>query len=174
MLARYADPVTRGLRDDIAQDASLHLWEFAGRLQDPRRIGAALRTIVRRRRYQTLRARRRCDWLRYVEFGVDGLAEPCTVTPREPSFTIAGCTVPIAWARSRLHDVLARLPRLDRQLLLGFYEGFCCAELASRYGRTEDCVKTRIHRARRRVRGAFESLVRLAGRDCVPQLEVDE
>jgi DNA-directed RNA polymerase specialized sigma24 family protein len=55
------------------------------------------------------------------------------------------------------------LPALDRQLLLGFHEGFCCAELASRFGRSEDCVKTRISRARRRVRTVFEDLVRVSG-----------
>ena len=46
---------------------------------------------------------------------------------------------------------------------MGFHEGFCCAELALRFGRSEDCVKTRIHRARRRVRSVYEDLVRLSG-----------
>ena len=67
--------------------------------------------------------------------------------------------------------VLRGLQPLDQRLLLGFHEGFCCAELASRFGRTEDCVKTRIHRARQRVRTVFEELVRTSGNLEEPELE---
>ncbi|MEO6598100.1 MAG: sigma factor-like helix-turn-helix DNA-binding protein [Planctomycetota bacterium] len=77
-------------------------------------------------------------------------------------YLIAGRRVPLRWARPCLQRALTRLSLIDRQLLLGFYEGFCCAELAARCGRTEQCVKTRIHRARRRVQEEIEASVRAA------------
>jgi DNA-directed RNA polymerase specialized sigma24 family protein len=57
----------------------------------------------------------------------------------------------------------ARLKPLDRELLLGFYEGFCCAELAERFDRSPTCVKTRLHRARRRIQREVEACARTAG-----------
>ena len=76
---------------------------------------------------------------------------------------IAGRRVPLHRARAFLQEALAELLPIDRQLLLGLHEGFCCAELAERFRRSESCVKTRIHRARRRVRIAMETCVRAAG-----------
>jgi DNA-directed RNA polymerase specialized sigma24 family protein len=90
------------------------------------------------------------------------------VAPREADveerrLAIAGRRVPLHRARFLLRQALQQLDPLDRQLLLGLHEGFCCAELAERFRRSETCVKTRIHRARRRVRLAMETCVRAAG-----------
>jgi DNA-directed RNA polymerase specialized sigma24 family protein len=146
--------------EDLVQEATLAAWRWAARPHDRARLWVALRTIVRRLRMRATDTRRRrrlvCDNVR-----VDELAD--RVAEKAPSdLCIDGQQVPIGWACSRLPDVLAGLPALDRQLLLGFHEGFCCAELAHRFGRTEECVKSRIHRARRRVRTEFECLVRAA------------
>ena len=80
----------------------------------------------------------------------------------ERRLLIAGRRVPLHDARTFLHRALLQIDALDRQLLLGLHEGFCCAELADRFRRSESCVKTRIHRARCRVRSAVETSVREA------------
>lgn len=160
---RYGDAATRALRDDMVQEASLLVWMWSGQIHDEARIGAAVCTIARRYRARALLAEQRRSWLRYVEFGAEGVSEPVVEELDEHCLSIDGRTVPLGWARRRLRGVLAELTPLDQKLLMGFHEGFCCAELALRFGRSEDCVKTRIHRARRRVRIVFEDLVRLAG-----------
>jgi RNA polymerase sigma factor (sigma-70 family) len=53
---------------------------------------------------------------------------------------------------AQLAVALDRLPRFDRQLLLAAADGATGSELAAASGRTEGCVRTRLHRARRRLR----------------------
>ncbi|MCK5944109.1 MAG: hypothetical protein KAI24_19140 [Planctomycetes bacterium] len=162
-LRRYRDATTRHLREDLAQEAAMLAWQWADRIADESRLEAAVRTIARRLRARTLRARVRRGRLQFVPFGEADVDDPVARTPDERSLRIGARAVPVGWAVGRLGRVLRCLSELDQRLLLGFHEGFCCAELASRFGRTEDCVKTRIHRARRRVQHLFEGMVREAG-----------
>lgn len=161
-LRGYVETATGLSGEDVVQEASLAAWQWARRPHDPNRFWAAVRTIVQRQRARAHAAVRRRPWLLFTDLD-DG--EPQPVAPRleDGCLTVAGRTVSLAWARARLPAVLAQLPSLDRQLLLGFHEGFCCAELAHRYGRSADCVKTRIHRARKRIRSEFEAIARAAG-----------
>ena len=170
-LRRFRDSDTCDLREDIVQESSVLAWQWRDRISDDARLGAAVQTITRRQRSRSLAAVRKRGWLHYVEFGGLGVAEPLAPEPVERCLRIDGRPVPLLWAKRRLARVLRRLPALDQQLLLGFHEGFCCAELASRFGRTEDCIKTRIHRARRRVRSVFEELVRASDNLEEPELE---
>jgi DNA-directed RNA polymerase specialized sigma24 family protein len=171
VLSRYRDAPTRAACEDIAQEASLLTWKWADRLKDDERLGAAVRTIARRHRNRSLIAEQKRRWLHYVDFAGIQDAEPDVPEPEDVSLCIGGRTVALPWARRRLARVLSCLPVLDQKLLLGFHEGFCCAELASRFGRTEDCIKSRICRARRRVRTVFEDLVRSSGDLEEPELE---
>lgn len=159
-LRRFRDPMTCALRDEIAQDAAVLAWQWVGRLDRTSRLLAAVRTITRRQRLRKLRQCKDRGPLQLVPFGDDGVDDPIARVPDEASLRIGARTVPLGWAVHRLDRVLDRLPELDQHLLLGFHEGFCCAELAHRFGRTEACVKTRIHRARRRVQRLLEGLVR--------------
>ena len=120
-------------------------------------------SIARRQRLRALRARVDGGALQFVPFGESDVDEPVAQRREPAQLRIAERAVPVAWAVRRLDRALDRLPALDQQLLLGFHEGFCCAELASRFGRTEACIKTRIHRARRRVQRILEGFVRGAG-----------
>ena len=74
-------------------------------------------------------------------------------------FVVAGRRVPHDWLLPRLRRALERLPRSDRCILLARQEGFCCAEIAARLGLSEQVVKVRMHRARRRVRMEIENAV---------------
>ena len=71
--------------------------------------------------------------------------------------------VPVDWLLGPLTACLEQLSDVNRQLLLGFYEGFSCSELSDRFGLTEDAVKVRLHRGRRFLRRRLEVVARAAG-----------
>ena len=49
-LTRFRDPMTRALRDEIAQESAVLAWQWVDKLQDASRLDAAVRTIARRQR----------------------------------------------------------------------------------------------------------------------------
>jgi DNA-directed RNA polymerase specialized sigma24 family protein len=162
-LGRFSDPRTRALREEIAQEAGVLAWEWLGNLSDPDRLAAAVRTITRRHRLKRIRPMASARREQLVPFGDAGVPDPEHAPAAEAAVRIARRAVPMTRAVAHLDRALARLSELDQRLLRGFHEGFCCAELATRYGRSVACVKTRIHRARRRVRDMLEAFVRGAG-----------
>jgi RNA polymerase sigma factor (sigma-70 family) len=156
-LGRYSDTWTRQNREDLAQETMIAAWQWAGDLAHPERFGAAVNTIAIRVRGRALRERRRHEEV-LSDLGTRA-GEP---EARENHFVVAGRRVPAWRVRPWLVWALDRLRPLDRRLLLAFHEGFCCAELAERFRQSLACVKTRIHRARRRVREAIEETARIA------------
>ena len=143
-----------------AQDTLIVAWRWGGAMRHRERLWAAVRTIANR-----LRSRARRNHLRsrvtYSQADVDAAA----FEAREgdaPTFRVAGHALAAAELRPWVDGAFAQLSALDRQLLRGFYAGVGCAELAARHRRTEACVKTRIHRARRRVQHHVEECVRAA------------
>ncbi|MAD33024.1 MAG: hypothetical protein CMJ88_04630 [Planctomycetes bacterium] len=161
-LGRFRDPMTRAMRDEIAQESTVLAWQWIRRIKDPDRLGAAVRTITRRQRLRALRHQSPSGPNRAQSLGPEQLVLLTSRAPDPLVFRVGARRVPAAWICRRLAPVMARLSRLDQRLLMGFHEGFCCAELAARFGRTEACVKTRLHRARRRVQRNLEQLVRVA------------
>jgi DNA-directed RNA polymerase specialized sigma24 family protein len=123
------------------------------------RFWAAVHTIARRVRARAMRAPRLLQ--------VSPTAMTAVAVHDGPAdggrYHIAGRSVSAPSALPWLDEALARLKAIDRELLLGFYEGFCCVELAERHGRSLPCVKTRLHRARRRIRNEVEACARAAG-----------
>ncbi len=156
-LGRYSDTWTRQNREDLAQEAAIAAWQWVGELERPERFRAAVNTIAMRVRGRALRERRRREQV--MTFLAAGSA---TVEEREPHVQVVGRRVPVWRVRPWLLWALDRLGPLDRRMLLEFHEGFCCAELAERFRRSLACVKTRIHRARRRVREEVEATARKA------------
>lgn len=157
-LRRHGDTWTQSHRDDLVQEATIAAWRWAQAPHDPKRFWAAVRTITRRIRCRAMWNARR---LRTNDPGLS--SAPDDGDREERRFEIGGRRVPLHRARTLLQRALRHLDPVDKQLLLGLHEGFCCAELAERFRRSESCVKTRIHRARRRVRAAVETFVRDAG-----------
>lgn len=157
-LRRYHDAWTRNHRDDLVQEAAIAAWRWADGIRHRERFWAAVHTITRRLRGRGIRAP---ELVRASPTEVDAACcdDPTAI---ERHYLIAGRRVPALRVRPWLHGALQRLPAIDRQLLLGFHEGFCCAELAERFRRSKACVKTRIHRARRRVQREVEACVRTA------------
>lgn len=157
-LRRHGDAWTQTHRDDLVQEATIAAWRWAQAPHDPKRFWAAVRTITRR-----IRGRAMWNARRLRTNDPSPARAPEDEERQERRLQIAGRRVPLHRARAFLHQALEQIDSVDRQLLLGLHEGFCCAELAERFRRSESCVKTRIHRARRRVRAAVEACVREAG-----------
>ncbi|MBL8737461.1 MAG: hypothetical protein JNL12_13610 [Planctomycetes bacterium] len=155
-LRRHNDAWTRTHRDDLVQEASIAAWRWSQRQHDGKRFWAAIRTITRRVRarglWRAARERRACQGRSLSLAGASG----------ERVYEVLGRRVPEHRLRPWFDSALKKLPDLDQQLLLAFHEGFCCAELAVRFRRSVPCVKTRIHRARRRVQQCVEEFASVA------------
>lgn len=159
-LRRCTDTWTKNHCEDLVQEAAIAAWQWAQEAQHPQRFWAAVRTIAMRVRNRVQLHSKQRRLAQYEAAAArlevhDDLLE-------DRHYVIAGRRVPVDRAGPCLRRALHRLGPLDRQLLLGFHEGFCCAELAARFRRSEPCVKTRIHRARRRVQRDVEACVRTA------------
>ena len=158
-LSRWGDPYTRMYRDDLAQEAAVEAWRRRGTLRRPECHAAFVRTISRRMRLRALRAAERCAFVsidQEPDLG-DELMADAGGGERMP---VAGFLVDKTWLLEQVDQVLARLPPLNRAILLGFYEGFSCGELADRYAVGAQAVKTKLFRSRRRIKRAFEGRVR--------------
>ncbi len=156
-LRRFSDAWTRSHRDDLVQESALAAWQWAKGSHDPARFWAAVRTIARR-----IRCRALGNVERRLEAQQAGTEQRVEERDDDREYWISGRRVSLQWVRPCLQRALERLPLLDRHLLLGFHEGFCCAELSIRFRRSPACVKTRIHRARRAVQKEIEASVRAA------------
>jgi RNA polymerase sigma factor (sigma-70 family) len=150
-LRRYDDPLTRRERADLVQECATTAWRWAANATEPQRFPAAVRTIAKRARYRMLATEHRRR-----EMHQEAMRRR-EETP--PSFRVRNRVVPGTWLLAQLQQVVADLAPLDRHLLLGNHEGFCVAELAERYGTSLPRAKTRLHRARRRVRRELEAAV---------------
>jgi DNA-directed RNA polymerase specialized sigma24 family protein len=160
-LRRYGDPWTRDHCDDLVQETTIAAWRWAQRPHDPTRFWGALQTITRRLRSRTRHLAHQGQQAEVLP--ADWSEQRGPTADEERHFRIAGRRVPAHRALPLLRKAMARLKPIDRQLLRGSGEGFCCAELAQRFGRSEQCVKTRLSRARRRVQEDIEAIVRAAG-----------
>lgn len=157
-LRRFTDPWTRSNCDDLVQETAVTAWRWVADLQDPRCLWGAVRTIARRVRGRALVDLQREQRARQAFAASRG--EGCQ--PAEHCYRIAGSPVPLRHLLPCVERALQRLPAADRQLLLDFHAGFCCAELSVRSDRSLAAVKTRLHRARRRVQREIEACVRAA------------
>lgn len=159
-LRRCRDDWTRQNLDDLAQDSAIAAWRWGGRMRHRERLWAAVQTIARRLRG---RGRRRNE--RSVVVCAQDAVDSAVCEARDdapPTFAVAGRPLAAEALRPWLRTALRALSPLDQQLLRDFYEGAGCAELAARHCRSESCVKTRLHRARRRVQHHVEACVRAA------------
>lgn len=155
-LRRFTDPWTRSHCDDLVQETAVRAWHWAADPHDRRCLWGAVRTIARRVRghalYDLYRERLACQALAGARDDVG--PERC--------YRVAGRIVSLQRLLPCVDRALACLRPADRRLLLDFHAGFCCAELSLRSARSESAVKTRLHRARRRVQKEIEACVRAA------------
>ncbi len=139
MAYRYASNPSEA--EDIAQDALLRAWRRRGTLRDAERRTEWLATIVRNEAFRH-RSRVRPEPVAIVETfeGADDEQVLATVEHAD------------------MHAALLRLDEPDRKLLMLRYgEDLTQAAIARLLEIPEGTVKVRLHRARDKLRRAFES-----------------
>jgi DNA-directed RNA polymerase specialized sigma24 family protein len=158
-LRRRGDPFTRREWEDLAQDVALAAFQQQAQDLEPKRWRGLIRTIsFRTRNRAALRAGR-------LGFQV-GEAEPAewsSPAPVEQELVVQGSVVPMDQLLVALRQSLQRLDQRNRELLLGYYAGRRCRELARLHGLTESAVKVRLHRARTLLRDRIASQLREGG-----------
>lgn len=154
-LSRWNDSVTTAHREDLRVEAALLAVQGWDRLRDKECFASYVRTIARRQRAQAVRQRLRVE---RAGLGLDHeVREEIEQPPVEQQwYTVAGCWVTRRDLLVELPGLLARLNPISVELLMGYYEGFSCAELAGRFDLSLDVAKVRIHRTRRQIKGLFE------------------
>ena len=154
-LYRWRDAFTRAHADDLAQDAVIEVWRRRSTLRRPDRLGAYVRTVCRRRRYRAIaeHMRNRAVSLEANRKLVDRLSDQ---TRQPPSVLVGGRAIARESCVAELDWVLRQIGSLNGRIVLGYYQGFSCGELAQRYRLPEKAVKVRLHRSRHRIRKVFE------------------
>jgi RNA polymerase sigma factor (sigma-70 family) len=133
--------------EDVAQDAILAAYIDLGRLRDPERFGSWLYGIGLN--LARMRVRARPPRTRVPH---DGLARESTDPTPEQALEAAEL---LALVRAAL-DVLP--PAQRDVVLLHYYEGLTCEEIAAVLGRSTGAVRVRLHRARGRLRDQLSTV----------------
>jgi RNA polymerase sigma-70 factor (ECF subfamily) len=135
--------VSRDLAEEALQDTWLAAWKSAGKYRGEGDVGAWLWGIARRR-LVSLARRRRVTIATYAASGVP----PAGADPAESS--VAGDEA------RRLREAVARLPIDQRVAVEGVhFEGRSVAEVAFESGVSSGTVKSRLYRARARLRTEY-------------------
>lgn len=139
MLSRVAMTILKDPEDaaDAVQDAILNAWQGVSSLREPGYFRTWLVRILIRSCYRTGAARSKNIHVQLEEF-------LCSQDPPD-------------WDQSL--DIRATLERLrpEDRLLLGlfYYDGLSIKGIARALDLSEDCVKQRLHRGRKRFRADF-------------------
>ncbi|MHC4514906.1 MAG: RNA polymerase sigma factor [Planctomycetota bacterium] len=146
------------MRDELAHEAALQALGRRHTLRDARKFPAFVRTIARRLRSHATR-----EALKRGELSIDRediVREELMQPQRDGTLLrVRNALVERDVLLTELDRMLTGLTCLNRRILLSYYEGFSCAELAARFEMAEESVKVRIHRARRKLRQLFERRV---------------
>lgn len=148
---------SRDRAEDLAQEAFLRLWSVATRYRDRGQLTAYLyRIATNLLRSEERRARRwRFLSLGFIAMGERGDAVPAMSTGDELA---ADGKLLAEERRSRLTAAVARLPLPFRvPLVLAEIEDWPLAEIAALVGCSEGTIKSRLFRARRRLRETLRS-----------------
>lgn len=152
LVARWHEPVWQYARrvagspdaaDDVAQDVWMRIVRGLPRLKEPARIRAWIFGIARRVLMD--RFRRQYAAPVAVELDVDHLEDPDEGAAEEQRALEADLT--------RMHEALSELPMTEREVLALFYlQELSLADLAEVLSVPVGTVKSRLHRARQRLR----------------------
>jgi RNA polymerase sigma-70 factor, ECF subfamily len=141
--------------EDVMQDALLKTYQYVNRIQDPDAFRTWLYRTVRNACMMT-RRRRVGEPSRYESIETergDGREGSPPVIDVEDRGRAADERLIDAWIGDRLRRALQHLPRSYRAIVvLREIEGLSTKEVASLTGISEANVKTRLHRARTRLR----------------------
>jgi RNA polymerase sigma-70 factor (ECF subfamily) len=145
--------------EDVMQEALLRTFQYVNRIEEPEAFRTWLYKTVRNaclmKRRRRVHEPRRHESLEGQEGG-DGEARAVEIPdPSRPADT----RLVDAWIGDRLRQALARLPRTYRAIVvLREIEGLSTKEVAAITQLSEANVKTRLHRARARLRQYLEDV----------------
>jgi RNA polymerase sigma-70 factor (ECF subfamily) len=141
----------RFLAEDAFQEAALRGWLSLNSLRDPSRFGSWLAGIALNVCHESLRAQKGERNLSWEELAGGALVEQSDLTPGPEDIFEA------RQLQERLKDGLAALPDGQRQAAVLFYlEGLTQEEIAQLLGTHASAIKTRLQRARRKLREILE------------------
>lgn len=151
---RYLRGLVGEAAEDVQQEVWLAVYRGIAALADPRAFRTWLYRTTRHRAVDFLRRRRREREL-VAEFEAES-AEDAGATPDEDPLA---ALEPLE--RSALHDALATLPAVQREVLvLRYQDGLSYAEVALVVGCSVGTVRSRLHHAKRRLHDAIAPHVR--------------
>ena len=157
-LGRWHDGFTRSARDELAHEAALLALDRRHTLREPKKFPAFVRTIARRIRSHAAR-----ETLKRGDLSLDraDTVSEALAQPEQDSvlLRVRDTLVERDVLLGELNRMLAKLTVMNRRILLSYYEGFSCAELAARFEMPEESIKVRIHRARGKLRQLLEQRV---------------
>lgn len=138
---------------DVAQEVYLLVWRDLRRLREPTSFMPWLRQLTRNRAHQALRGRVRRR--RRFEDGADTLlAAAADPQPDALDRLVA------AEERAALERAIGELPPSAREVVVLYYrEGRSAAQVASLLDLSEDAVRQRLTRARKRLRRSLIQLI---------------
>lgn len=155
---RWPDAFTLGLRDDLAQQATIETLRRYHSLLDRDCLPGFVRTIARRVRYRAmLHAKRDAEVLHMRAMLLCGLDRH-----ERRALRVAARWVDREVLLGWLEDAMRRLAPLNAKLLREYYAGASCRELAARYRLAPETVKVRLHRSRERIRSKLEQRAALS------------
>ena len=147
VVARFT--LDRATADELAQACRIRIYERRGQCRDPEAVFGWARTLCRRVCINAAGTERR-DRDRFVE-DMDGTASAESTVP-DPL-----AAVETKELRLRVRTAVERLSAEQRRLLfLRYWHGLSVAEIARRLNLPEATVRTRLRRARLRLRRAPE------------------
>ena len=135
-----------GLCEDAAQETFVKAFRYLVALRDPAKFPRWLARIARNVSNSLLRTRKR-ELDKRQRWQIEARAEPAAPIPMDDEPSIG----------QTLAQTLAGLPEQHRECLVLFYiEGKNVREAAGLLGISETALKTRLHRARKVLRGRLE------------------
>lgn len=138
----------RGLAEEATQQTFLQAWRAAGSFDPTRELAPWIYTIARRVCIDLHRreARRQAD-------SIDLVAE------RDPALLSQPAGIEESWQRWQVHRAIDALPPDEREVVrLQHLQGFTHQEIAQQTGVPLGTVKSRSHRAHRRLAGLLSHL----------------
>lgn len=131
----------RSLAEEATQQTFLQVWRACESFDPGRELGPWIHTISRRVAIDVLRreSRRRAEALD-------------TMSDRDPVLRIDGTDIEQTWRRWQVREAIARLPPDEARIVrLQHLDGFTHVEIAERLSVPLGTVKSRSHRAHRRL-----------------------
>ncbi len=144
----YVQTKSRAQAEDIQQEVFLALVRYSDRVRDEKHLKAWLIRVTQ----NACKKHFRSLWVKLSVRYDDGIYKD-----QEEEGSVSGILDEAAWEAGLVSELVERLPEKSRIVVhLFYYERLSIREIARSLGLTEQTVKTRLSRARDRLRQLWE------------------